>query len=127
MKMFSTTLFMTLLLCQGASAHPIFADTMKRQLKLYRVECTACHSKGEQYQLRNGLGLRFEAELPESLTWQYHSVLAMGNPEAIRSHERAMAKRFSLILLKLGREPIGDRSLTELLLSGDMQGVHPAR
>ncbi|BDY05544.1 hypothetical protein [Ferrimonas sp. YFM] len=110
-----------------ALAHPVFADAMKNQLRLYKVECTACHGKDEQYHLRNGLGLRFEAELPKSLTWQYHSVLAMGDPDAIRSQEKAMAKSFSLILLKVGQQPLGDTTLMDQIKAGDLEGIHPSR
>ncbi|WP_028109611.1 hypothetical protein [Ferrimonas futtsuensis] len=127
MNRISTLLLLSLLLCTKASGHPVFADAMKQQLRLQKVECEACHGKDEQYQLRNGLGLRFEAELPKSLTWQYHSVLAMGDPDAIRSHERAMAKSFSLILLKVGQQPLGDATLMEQIQAGELEGIHPTR
>ncbi|WP_417348957.1 hypothetical protein [Ferrimonas sp.] len=127
MNRISTLLLLSLLLCAKASGHPVFADAMKQQLRLQKVECVACHGKDGQYHLRNGLGLRFETELPKSLTWQYHSVLAMGDPDAIRSQESAMAKSFSLILLKVGQHPLGDTTLMDQIKAGDLEGIHPYR
>lgn len=127
MNRLSTLVLLSLLLSAKVSSHPVFADAMKNQLRLQEVECIACHGKDEQYHLRNGLGLRFEAELPKSLTWQYHSVLAMGDPDAIRSQERAMAKSFSLILLKVGQQPLGNATLMDQIKAGELEGIRPYR